>query len=452
MNAPLPENFAAQSQPAKETESGRQPSYKSYLRFGYIGVAALALIILVWANWATLRGAVVAPGYVAVGDKPALIQHLDGGIVGEIFVRDGTVVEAGDPLIRLDPTEINANRDIVDVQLNEARARVQRLKAERDGLSAIPYPDDLLSAAQSEPRVRRAIDGQRSLFEARRAASAGQVAQLTQRIEQSQSQIAGLNSLIASNNNQILKLEEEVQAKQTLVDKGFLGKPAVLALEREILRLEGDVQSRQSDIDRLRAQISETRGQISQLRRDRQAEVLTELRQVETEVSGFNEQLTAASAQSGRVLITAPVSGIVHNLLVTTRGGVIQPAAELMQIIPSDADLVILTQVQPADIDQVYPGQAATVRLSAFNARTTPELNGTVRRVAPDRLVDPQTGFPYYEVEVDLPADELARLPDTLTLLPGMPAEAFMQTESRSVMEYLLKPASDAVRRAGREE
>lgn len=456
MNAPLPDNFAAKLSSAMggmaAANAPSKPSYDRYLRVGYIGVAALALGLFGWAFLATLRGAVVAPGFIAIAGKPALIQHLDGGVIGEIYVRDGTVINAGDPLIRLDPTEIDASREIVDVQLNEARARVERLIAERDGLSQIDFPEDLLAAAIDEPRVRRAIDGQRSLFQARQAASAGQVAQLSQRIEQSLSQIDGLNSLIRSNRNQIAKLMEETQAKQTLVDKGFLGKPAVLSLERETLRLQGDTQSRRSEISRLRAEISETRGQIGQLKRDRQEEVLTELRQAETDVSGYREQLTAASAQSGRVLIRAPVSGTVHNLMVTTTGGVIQPAAELMQIIPSDAELIILTQVQPADIDQIYVGQPATVRLSAFNARTTPELNGAVARIAPDRLIDPQSGFPFYEVEIDIPADELARLPDTLTLLPGMPAEAFMQTESRTVMSYLMKPATDAVRRAGREE
>ena len=453
MNAPLPSGFEAQLESAA-SEPLRAPErdYLLYLRIGYIGVAVLVLGLFGWSAVAKIKGAVIAPGFVAVEGKPALIQHLDGGVVSGIFVRDGDQVQVGHPLIQLDPTEIDASREIVRVQLNETRARVERLRTERDGLVRIDFPPDLLDAAGTNPRVRNAVDGQRSLFAARRAAMLGQVGQLQQRLGQSESQIRGLRALIESNRLQIIKLTEERTAKQTLVDKGFLGKPAVLALEREQLRLEGDVQSRQSEIDRLRGQIVETRGQISQVQRDLQAEVLAELRLAEAEVANYREQLTAASAQAGRVLITAPVSGTVHNLTITTTGGIIQSAAELMQIIPSEARLIILTQVQPADIDQIYSGQQATVRLSAFNARSTPELNGSVVRVSPDRLVDPETGFPYYEVQVELPPEQLSRLSDTLTLVPGMPAEAFMQTDSRTVLNYLMQPAIDAMRRAGREE
>ena len=455
MNVQLPPDLAAQTQVpqgAAPAASQSAPAYKHYLRVGYIGVAALVLGLFGWSTFAKIKGAVIAPGFIGVEGKPALIQHLDGGVVGEIFVRDGDSVNAGDPLIQLDPTEIDASREIVEVQLNETRARAERLRAERDGLSSISFPADLLASAQTSPRVRDAVVGQRNLFDARRAAMQGQVGQLEQRQHQAESQISGLRAIIRSNVNQVAKLDEERIAKQTLFERGYLGKPAVLALEREQLRLEGDIQSRRSEIDRLQGQMVETQGQIAQLQRDQQAEVLTELRQSEAEVSAFREQLTAASAQAGRVLITAPVTGTVHNLMITTTGGVVQPAAELMQIIPSDAALVILTQVQPADIDQIYVGQPATIRLSAFNARTTPELNGSVYRIAPDRLVDPMTGFPYYEVQVELPNEELLQLPTNLTLMPGMPAEAYMQTESRTVLDYLMKPATDAMRRAGREE
>ncbi len=448
----LPPEMAAMLGGGAAPAKPKPPAYQRYLRIGYVAIALLVFGLFGWAAVSPIKGAVLATGFVAVDGKPAVIQHLDGGMVGEIFVRDGVRVAKGDPLIRLDPTEIDASREIVEVQLNETRALVQRLIAERDDAAIIDFPDDLILAASEQPRVKRAVDGQTSLFEARRAALTGQVSQLRQRITQSESQIEGLAALIRSNQDQLAKVREETADKQVLLAKGFIGKPAVLALEREQLRLQGDLQSRQSDIDRLRGQIRETRGQIAQLTRDRQAEVLTELRRAEAEASGFREQMTAASAQAGRVMITAPVAGTVHNLAMTTTGGVVQPAMELMQIIPSDADLVILTQVQPGDVDQVYPGQLARIRLSAFNARTTPELNGSVVRVAPDRLVDPATGFPYYEVQLELPAEELARLPDNLTLIPGMPAEAFMQTESRTVLNYLMKPALDALSRAGREE
>lgn len=454
MSLPPPSDVNSQAQimPGPSTGPTSRPSYDQYLRIGYVGMAVLVFGLFGWAALAKIKGAVLAPGFIGVEGKPAIIQHLDGGVVGEIFVRDGDRVQAGDLLIQLDPTEIDASREIVEVQLNETRARAERLRAERDGMLRIQYPDDLLLAATNSPRVRDAVGGQRNLFEARRAALIGQTELLKQRKSQARNQITGLRALIDSNVNQIAKLDEERVAKQTLVDQGYLGKPTVLILEREQLRLKGDVQSRQSEIDRLRGQLVEIEGQIDQLQRDRRAEVLAELRQSEAEVSSFREQLTAASAQAGRVHVTAPVTGTVHNLLITTTGGVVQPAAELMQIIPSGATLVILTQVQPVDIDQIYVGQPATIRLSAFSARTTPELNGSVVRIAPDSLVDTATGFPYFEVQVELLPEELQMLPENLTLIPGMPAEAYMQTESRSVLSYLMKPATDAMKRAGREE
>ena len=434
-----------------QPEAAPADPYKSYLRWGTATIAALVIGLFGWSILAKINGAVLATGLVEVQGKPKTIQHFDGGIVGEILVENGQTVQAGDVLVRLDPTILDVNREIADVQLNETLARMTRLQTERDNLSTITWPEKLL-AARDEPRVARAMNGQEKLFEARRAAALGQVSQLRQRIAQSRDQIAGLESLVQSKMSQTEKIREELVAKREIMEKGFLGKPAVLALEREEFRLQGDIQSHEAEISRLKNSIMETEEQIRQLRRDRQSEVLTELRAADLEASGFREQLTAAATQAGRIEITSPVTGRVHNLSVTTVGGVVAPGAELMQIIPADGKLIVLAQVLPQDIDQVYEGQPTRVRFSAFNARKTPELYGSVFKVSPDRLVDPATGFPYFEVEVIVPPEELARLDDSLTLLPGMPAESFMQTESRSVLDYLLKPATDAMTRAGREE
>jgi HlyD family secretion protein len=437
---------------APKPASAAQPdSYRSYLRWGMLTIAALVIGVFGWAMMAKINGAVLASGLVEVQGKPKTVQHLDGGIVGEILVENGQEVKAGDVLLRLDPTMLDVNREIVDVQLNETLARVTRLRSERDGALTINWPEQLIKA-QSNPRVARAMDGQEKLFNARIAAARGQVSQLRQRVSQLSDQITGLQSLITSQNDQVAKIQQEANAKRTLVEKGYLGEPAVLALEREELRLRGSIQNQESEVNRLKGAIAETREQIRQLDRDRQSEVLTELRAAETEMSGFTERLTAAQSQAGRIEIVSPVDGSVHNLGVTTVGGVIAPGQELMQIIPADAKLIVVAQVLPRDIDQVYPGQLTRVRFSAFNARRTPELFGSVVKVAPDRQIDEMTGFPYYEVEVDVPPEELARLDESLTLMPGMPAESFMQTESRSVLNYILKPATDAMTRAGREE
>jgi len=434
--------------------ANQKPAKEPYDRFLWMGFIAIALLIgvgLIWGSLAKIKGAVIAPGVVVVEGKPKTLQHLDGGIVGEIFVKDGDTVNEGDVVMQLDPTMLGANEDLVNTRLREAMARVARLEAERDGQNSIKWPTDLVTA-QDDPIVASAMIGQEKLFNARRVAASGQVDQLQQRIAQFKDQISGLNSLISSKENQAMKIREEAEAKRTLVDKGWLAKPVILTLEREELRLKGDVANHQSEIARLNNSINETDVQILQLRRERQAEVLTELRQVETEVSDFREQLTTASDQLRRIDVIAPVTGKVHNMTVTTIGGVVAPGQEIMQIIPSADRLIIEAQVDPADIDQIYPGQKTTVRLSAFNMRTTPEMNGLVIQSSADRIIDQVTGMPYYSVKVEIPPEELARLPESLTLLPGMPAESFMQTDSRSVLSYVLKPATDAMNHTFREE
>lgn len=435
---------AAQQKPAKEP-------YDRFLRMGFIGIFFLVGIGLVWGSLAKIKGAVIAPGVVVVEGKPKILQHLDGGIVGEIFVKDGDVVKEGDIVMQLDPTMLGANEDLVNTRLRETMARVARLEAERDSKPLITWPDDLIGA-KDNPIVAAAMQGQERLFNARRIAATGQVDQLRQRVAQFKDQIDGLNSLISSKNNQAMKIREEAEAKRVLVEKGWLAKPVILTLEREELRLQGDVANHQSEIARLRSSISETDLQILQLRRERQSEVLTELRQADTEASDFREQLTTASDQLRRIDVIAPVDGRVHNMTVTTVGGVVAPGQEIMQIIPADDRLIIEAQVDPADIDQVYIGQKTTVRLSAFNMRRTPEMNAIVLQSSADRIIDQVTGMPYYSVKIEIPPSELARLPSHLTLLPGMPAESFMQTESRSVLSYILKPATDAMDHTFREE
>lgn len=434
----------ANQKPAKEP-------YDRFLRMGFIGIFLLLGIGLVWGSLAKIKGAVIAPGVVVVEGKPKTLQHLDGGIVGEIFVKDGDEVQEGDIVMQLDPTMLGANEDLVNTRLRETMARVARLEAERDSQKNITWPEDLV-ASKNNPIVASAMLGQEKLFNARRIAASGQVEQLQQRIAQFKDQISGLESLISSKENQAMKIREEADAKRTLVEKGWLAKPVILTLEREELRLKGDVANHESEIARLINSISETDVQILQLRRERQAEVLTELRQADTEASDFREQLTTASDQLRRIDVIAPVAGKVHNMTVTTVGGVVGPGQEIMQIIPADDRLIIEAQVDPADIDQIYPGQKTTVRLSAFNMRTTPEMNGLVIQSSADRIIDQVTGLPYYSVKIEIPPNELARLPKNLTLLPGMPAESFMQTDSRSVLSYILKPATDAMDHTFREE
>ncbi len=347
---------------------------------------------------------------------------------------------------------LEASRQIVETRYFETLARVARLQAERDNLDSVIWPERLSQQADNLPSVRSAMAGQNKLFETRQATSQGTINQLNQRIAQTQNQIAGLRSLITSQRGQLESLNLEIAELKRGVEKGVVSQNRYNAMIREKIRLEGEVQRNGSEVTRFQNVVSENRVTMLQVKREFDETVLSELRAAQTEASDFKEQLTSASDQTKRIDVRAPSAGIVHNLAITTIGGVVRAGEEIMQIIPQNERLLVEAQVQPQDIDQIYTGQVATIRLSAFNQRKTPELNGRVLQASANSLTDPVTGFPYYSVRLEIPAEELSRLDSNLQLLPGMPAEAFMQTDSRSVLSYLIKPASDAMSRSFREE
>lgn len=430
--------------------SGEPQAHERFLRIGYIAIALLFLSFVVWA-FAPLQGAVVATGTVIVESRPKIIQHLDGGIVAEITVQEGQRVEKGDVLFRLDPTIIDANQGLVSTRLSETQARVARLEAERDDADAIVFPDALTTQALDDPAAAAALDGQQKLFDARRRAATGLVKQLRQRAGQSEDQIDGLMALIESKKTQGDLIEGELIDLQRGVEKGVVTRTRFNSVQREAARLTGEIANHRADIARTRNSIGEISTQILQLRKDRLEQVLTELRTSQTELSDLTEQSVTAQNQRERVDVLAPVNGYVHKVMITTIGGVIAPAQEIMQVIPLNDRLIIEAQVQPGDVDMIYSGQVARLRLSAFNVRTTPEIAGAVLQLSPDRLIDPVTGFPYFTARIEISEDELPKL-GGLTLLPGMPAEVFLQTEKRSVLSYILKPATDAMSRGLREE
>ena len=424
--------------------------YDRYLLSGFFLIFALVAGFIAWAVFAPIQGAVIAPGTVVVEGKPKTLQHLDGGIVGEILVKDGDKVKAGDIVLRLDPTSLNANRDLLQKRLDEAEAFRARLIAERDGQHTIPW-------SRTFPVKRRTADltmiinDQTQLFNTRRSASQGQLAQLRKRLQQFGEQIAGFVSQVRAHESQLGIISKELQGLRELFRDGYVSQTRILSLEREQAGLSGEIARLQADIARTNASIGETEIEILQVTRTAQEAVLTELRSRESEISDLQEQLISARDEAGRVDVVAPVSGIIHNMAVTTLGGVVTPANPLMEIIPDTGRLIVESRVEPIYVDQIYEGQKTTVRLSAFNTRTTPELKGIVQSVSANTLTDPVTGAPFYTVRIVIPTDEISRLKG-LTLVPGMPAEAFMQTDKRTVVNYLLKPATDQLSRAFKEE
>lgn len=423
--------------------------HKRFLRIGYIAIGLLFLSFIAWSI-APLQGAVVATGTVIVETKPKVIQHLDGGIVAEIPVQNGTTVKKGDVLMRLDPTIIDANQGLVTTRLRESQARVARLEAERDKASSIAFPQALLDD-MNDPAIARAVDGQQKLFDARRGAATGLVQQLSQRIDQSDDQIQGLQALIESKRTQAELIKSELVDLQRGLEKGVVTRTRFSAVQREQARIDGEIANHGADIARIRNSISELQTQILQLRKDRLEEVLTELRTAQTELSDLREQAVTATDQRNRVDVVSPVDGYVHNMLITTVGGVVGPGQEIMQVIPTSDRLIIEAQVMPGDIDMIYVGQVARLRMSSFNMRTTPEIGGIVLQSSPDRLIDPVTGLPYYTARVEIPENELVHLKGQ-KLVPGMPAEVYLQTQKQSVFSYIVKPAVDAMSRGMREE
>src|SRR3954451_9165858 len=434
------------------TQSAFPDPHRSIRRHLTAGVALVVVLgggVGGWAVITELAGAVIAPGNLVVETNIKKVQHPTGGVVGELRVRDGDEVKAGDVVVRLDDTVTRANLAIVVKSLDELSARQAREEAERDGANAPGFPADLL-ARRSDAEVARLITGEQKLFETRRSARQGQKAQLKERVGQLQEQISGLNDQIVAKKREIALIGDELKGVRELWQKNLVQITRVTALERDAARLEGERGSLVSSIAQTKGKISETELQILQIDQDLRTEVGKELAEIRGKVSELVERKVAAEDQLKRVDIRAPQDGFVHQLAVHTVGGVVTPGEAIMMIVPRADLLTVEARIAPPDIDQVRVGQHAVLRFSAFNQRTTPELNGEVRVVSADVTQDQKTGVMYYTVRVALNEGEISRL-EGLRLVPGMPVEAFIQTGSRTVISYLTKPLTDQVARAWRE-
>jgi HlyD family secretion protein len=397
-----------------------------------------------------LSGAVVAPGAVVVDSHVKKVQHPSGGVVGEIRVRDGDHVRAGDLLIRLDETVAKANLAMVTKSLDELAARAARLEAERDGRAALLVPE-LLRARAGEAEVAALIEGERRLFESRRAARAGQKAQLQERIAQLKEQIEGTLLQAAAKADEIELIASELVGVEALYKKNLVPLTRVTQLKREETRLRGEQGSLVAGVAQAKGRISETELQILQIDQELRTEVAREIREVQAKAAELVERRIAAEDQLRRIDIRAPQDGIVHQLAVHTVGGVVAAGDPLMLVVPESDDLSIEVRVGLQDIDQVSLGQGTLLRLSAFNQRTTPELKGQVNLVPADLVTDQRSGERYYPVRIALPEAEIGKL-GALKLVPGMPVEAFIQTGSRTILSYLTKPLTDQMFKAFRHD
>jgi len=425
-------------------------SIRAHLLLG-IGLSlALVLGIGGWASVTQIAGAVIAPGQVVVETDVKKVQHPTGGVVGALYVQDGSHVKAGDVLVRLDETQTRANLDIVLKALDELTVRRARDEAERDGAPSLAIPPGIAARAASEPDVAHLLEGETRLYKARLAGREGQRAQMRERVNQLQEEIAGLIEQTAAKTREIALIKDELAGVRNLYAKNLVPLSRVTALERDATRLEGERGQLTASTASARGRIAETELQILQIDGDMRTEVGKDLGEIRAKWSELVEKRVAAEDLLKRIELRAPQDGTVHQMSVHTVGGLVTPSEPAMLIVPDADRLLVEARIQPHDIDSVHLGQRVLVRFPAFNARTTPEIDGELTRVSADISQDAKTGASFYTVRIALTAADLARL-GGVRLVPGMPADAYIQSGERSALSYLIKPLSDQIAKAWRE-
>ncbi len=425
-------------------------SINRHIILGCAVVAFLAVGLGGWASTAEISGALIAQGSLVVDSNVKKVQHPTGGVVGEVRAHDGDRVKAGETLIRLDETVTRANLAIVTKGLTEFYARKARLAAERDGSDAVALPKELAGRAD-DPDVREAMASERKLFDLRRTARISQKDQLSQRVKQLQEQIAGLTAQQDAKSKEMGLIGKELEGVRELWEKNLVQINRLTNLEREEARLQGERGQLVAAAAEAKGKIVETQLQILQVDQLFTSDVAKELRETDSKIGEYVERKVTAEDQLKRTDIRAPQDGVVFQSTANTVGGVITAGDPVMLIVPESDTLLAEAKVEPRDIDQVQIGQPVVLRFSAFNTRTTPELNGSVVRVGADTSTDQRTGQSYYLVRIAMTQDEIKRLGD-VKLTPGMPVEAFIQTGERTMLAYLVKPLRDQLQRAFREK
>lgn len=391
-----------------------------------------------WAVTAPLSGAVVAPAVVKVVGNRKSVQHLDGGIVKELRVQEGSAVKVDDLLIVLDDTQARAELDVLSQQYVVLRASEIRLLAELAGADKLVMPDQFAGHA-GDPYVASIWTGQVKQFESRQAALEGQRSVIREKINQLHWQIEGTEAQVKSFSDQIGSVQGELESIAPLVEKGFIQRPRLLQLERTAFGLEGKIADAKASIARFRQAIAEQHLQIAQLDNDRMTEITKELRDIQARLLEVIPRRKNAEAVLGRMEIRSPYAGRVVALNVFSVGAVIQRGDKILDIVPDDDALTIEAQIAVEDISDVHPGMAAEVQLTAYKQRIVPTVRGTVLQVSADRLTDAKSGNPYYVASISLDMNELAQMPG-VRLYPGMPAVVMIRTTERTAFDYLVGP------------
>jgi HlyD family secretion protein len=431
--------------------NGKNPFHQSLRRHLLVGLAAVLVvggIVFGWATLTEISGAVIAPGKLVVDSNVKKVQHPTGGVVGDLRVKDGDHVKKGDVVARLDETQARTNLAIVTKALDELAARQARDEAERDGADKVTFPAELLSR-RDDPEVAQVVASEQRLFEIRQAARAGQRAQLMEQVDQLRQQIQGNVEQETAKSKEIDWIQQELAGVRGLWKQNLVPFSRVTTLERDGARLEGERGALIASIAQARGRIAETQLKILQIDEDLRTDVGKDLAEIRGKKSELVEKRVAAEDLLKRIDLIAPQDGKIFQRAVHTVGGVIQAGEVVMLVVPDSDALIIEAKVQPTDVDQIHMGQRAVVRFSAFNRRTTPELNGEVIEIGADVTQDEKRNESYYSVRIRIPDSELARM-DGLRPVAGMPVEAFIETSPRTVMSYLVKPMLEQVDRTFR--
>lgn len=423
---------------------------------GPVTAGLLTLLVLVggfgtWSVMTNISGAIIAGGQIEVEQNRQIVQHPDGGVVAAILVSEGDTVEEGDLLLQLDSTQLQSELSVIEGELFEVRARRGLLEAERDGATEITFDPLLLERAKVNPEVQSQMMGQVSLFNARLESENREIDQLGKRRSQIANQIEGIVAQEQALETQVALIDQELGNQQELLDKGLAQVTRVLTLQREQARLLGTVGELTASKAEAEGRITEIDIEILKLGSKKREDAITRLRDIEFRELELAEKQRNLLERLSRLDIRAPVSGIVYDMKVFALRSVIRPADPVLYLVPQDRALVIAARIPPIHIDKTFVGQEVVLRFSAFDARTTPELTGRVTQISADAFIDDRTQAAFYRATIVLLDGEVEKLPDSLGLIPGMPVEAFIRTDDRTPIAYLLKPLTDYFTKAFRE-
>lgn len=431
-------------------EHTSRPPIRNASRFGMIILLGFFGVFGLWAVFAPIETAALAPGKIVSSTNRKTIQHLEGGIIRKIYVKEGSVVKAGDPLIKLEDTQARTKYDLLHSQVIEYTATEARLIAQRDNLDSIQFPPALLKQAVN-PDVKKILDVQENIFTNDRKTYADNLKILQQRIAQLQDQIKGHQAQVDSNNEQLQFVEKELNALKELDKKNYADKPRIWALERESSKLEGNRGELIASIAQAQQKIGETEQQIIALKNTTQKEVLDDLTEVHRRLIDTIEYEKSTEDILKRTVITAPQSGVIVDMQEHTVSGVIGAGKDIMDIVPSDDALVVEARISPLDIDIVHPGLDAKVKLVAFKQRSLPAVDGVVTDVSADSFYDSQTNSSYYRARINISAQQLKKL-QSVKLYPGMPVEVMIIIDRRTAWQYFITPVKDSYSKAFHEQ